>query len=132
MKGYKGDQKMTTEFHGQSRNSLLFYVMAYYELHPDRFHLTGEADVVKIDGLTDYINGLSPPLTWANCPPGWTDTSDLIKIKGDQILSPWGTPILFLLDTNGDGFIKSPSGKLTVNEYADPWQRPHFKYKVAQ
>jgi hypothetical protein len=131
MKGYQGDQKLIAEF-GEAQTSLLYYLMTYYNLHPDRFHTTGDADVVKVDGFSDYLHSLTPPLTWVNCDPRtFQDSSDPIVIKGDQILAPWGSPILFLLDTSGDGFIKTPTQKVTVNEYEDPWQRPHFNYKVA-
>jgi hypothetical protein len=129
MKGYRGDEKMVSEFEGQSRYSLLYYVMTYYELHPDRFHATGDADVVEIDGLAHYIQNLSPPLKWANDQNWRNDTSDRVAIKGDKILAPWGSPIIFLLDTRGDGFIKSPSRELEVNVLCG--QRPNFKYKVA-
>jgi hypothetical protein len=129
MKGYRGDEKMVSEFEGQSRYSLLYYVLTYYELHPERFHPTDEADVVKIDGFVDYIQRLSPPLKWANDQNWQSDKSDRVIIKNNQIVAPWGSPIIFLLNTSENGFIKARSRELDVNVLGS--QRPNFKYKVA-
>ena len=132
MKGYQGDQAMQWEFTNDSRGSILRYAMNYYELYPNRFHRTGVADEVQIDGMADYIRHLSPPLTWKNLPQSsFNDKSDLVVTQGHEVLAPWGSPIVFLLDTSGSGYITSLAGKRTVNEYEDPWQKPHFSYHVA-
>jgi hypothetical protein len=133
MKGYQGDQTMQWEFVNDSRGSVLRYALNYYELHPDRFHRTGVADEVRIEGFADYIRSLSPTLTWKNLPPRqWNDSSDPVRVDGTEILAPWGSPIVFLLDTSGSGYITTlDGGKRSVNEYQDPKQKPHFSYHVA-
>jgi hypothetical protein len=108
--------------------TLLPQLMHYYQLYPERFHRTGEADVVTVDGFAEYIRDSAHDLKW------YTDGGapiDPILTSGDQVLAPWGAPVIFVLDVSGSGYVNFPNHRQTVNTYADPWQKPGFHYKVA-
>ncbi len=123
MKGYYGDGKLLGEYQDSS-DSLLIVLMTYYRLHPERFHSTGEEDFVSVDGFTDYVRSISPALTWSGLDPQrFQIHSDKIKTREDTILTPWGAPIRFLLNTNGDYYVKIPDGKAGIDEVNDPWRK---------
>jgi len=65
-------------------------LLKYYQAFPDRFHKKQYTEQVDVDGFIDFLKA----------EPSFRDSK--IRIKGNSILDPWGRPIEYLLDQNGD------------------------------
>jgi hypothetical protein len=127
----KYETRISGDFYSASY-VLLPHLMDYYRLHPERFHATGQGDLVTVDGFADYIRSLPCPLYWE--PQDSTVAiypGDPVRTSGSEVLSPWGAAVRFALDTRHDGYMRFGDEKLSVGSYANPWEEPGFNYRVA-
>lgn len=54
-----------------------------------------------------------------------------IRVSDKEVLSPWGAPLLFGVDRDGDGYLNLGGKKTSLKSgYADPWADGNFSYKV--
>ncbi len=78
-------------------------LIEYYRLHPDRFQYIGSDDEVRIDGFVEYAKAHSSVPGY----PGSIFDCLNIKIKDDTIYDPWGEPVRFVKDRDGDAEISA-------------------------
>lgn len=104
-------------------NYLLF---EYTDKHPKRVKYIDDSERAEVEGFLDFLRLLSPIAVHDHD----GRRSALIFFE-DEILTPTGQPIHFLVDRNGDGYLEAFGEKRSVNHFADPWKMEGFSYKKA-
>ncbi|MDB6024655.1 MAG: hypothetical protein JWM68_878 [Verrucomicrobiales bacterium] len=77
------------------RHRITGLLCQYYALHPERFHNVGKDEEIEIDGFADFVaaDGIFEPKVGG------------YQIHKSKIYDPWGEPVHFVKNRNGDGTI---------------------------
>ncbi len=109
------------EWEGVS-NVLAKNLIEYHRLYPERFHYISTDETVHVDGFGAWIHERGPA---ANLWPGMH-----FDYRADDLVDPWGEPMVFALDRNHDGYIDFLGYHLSVSHVEPPFSGG-FSYSVA-
>ena len=95
-------------------NVVAYNLLEYHRLYPDRFHYIGTDETVTADGFTAWLRQRGP----AANPQGWLIQ---LRFRDDQIIDPWGNPLVFALDRNHDDVIDFRGYEVSISGVDPPF-----------
>lgn len=80
-------------------------ICAYYQLHPERFRLTGHGEEIELEGFAEFVKD-----------DAYFKSGRRASIWSGKIRDPWGEPVRFVQDLNMDGYIEAGGERQKVLE----------------
>ena len=95
-------------------NVVAYNLLEYHRLYPDRFHYVGTDETVTVDGFTAWLRQRGA----AANPQGWLIQ---FRFRDDQIIDPWGNPLVLALDRNHDDVINFRGYEVSISGVDPPF-----------
>jgi hypothetical protein len=109
----------------QSSQILNHLLMKYLEEYPNGISWPGEDEQIDAGNFVRHLEDSLPVSYRAH------EGKYRVTVKNGQVLSPWGAPILFGVDRDGDGYIAFGGKRASLKAgYADPWADGNFSYQA--
>jgi hypothetical protein len=110
----------------QSSQMLNHLLMKYLREHPEGISWPGEDEQIDSKNFIEYLRPAAPLSYQAY------EKTYRIQVTDQGVLTPWGDPILFGVDRDGDGYVAFAGKRGSVKAgYADPWADGGFFYESA-
>lgn len=88
-------KKQTWLTYGKELNPL---IIEYIQSHPEKVTYSNTDDVIKLAGLGDFLR----------------ERQKNIPVKGDDIIDPWGDPVLIIMEHSQSGMLIAPATRYGV------------------
>lgn len=125
MKSWHASETMQSEWWDGSQ-ILSHLLHKYVRDHRDQIKWTGNGEEIDASGFLDYLKTYPPLYYWSREGPGAR-----IRLTKTEVLAPWGSPLVFAVDRDGDGYLDVLGKKRSLKRgYADPWGDGNFSYSV--
>ncbi|MEM1083640.1 MAG: hypothetical protein AAGI48_05920 [Verrucomicrobiota bacterium] len=100
--------------------TLADHLLDYHDIYPNSFDYRGGDEEVFVAGFAEYLAGMD------------FDTQAFpstrhVRVRGDEVLGPWGRPVRFALDRDRDGYIELEGRRVNTSGVSPP----NLDYKVA-
>ena len=94
-------------------------LVEYHKIHPECFTYTGSDEEIRVSGFGEFLEKK------ASRPE--PDIWETVKIRGGEVIDPWGNPLRYGMDRDHDGYIEVDGRK----HHTDHVSPPNLDYKAA-